>query len=167
MNNILIRLLFTLIVLFDSYDLIAKTTLLIPTTFNVISVNGQPHTETLSSQSNLLKLQAGTNKIGLEYKVSFESKKKKLYKLVKSDIFIIRVYLQANQQYKLQYLKQLNAQAAKKYIKKPIISIITTTNQTVLHQQYFPVLTSKNSIHLKTKIIKHPIERLEIISNRQ
>ena len=143
----LLRFLFILI----SNPAFAKTTLSIPDAFNVLSVNGFNYSKPLLAKESLLNLQAGENKIAIEYEVIFKSANKNDFEIIKSKVFIIKSYLQANKGYQLQYLKQLNSKAAKIYIHNPIVKLVGDDGKKTKHTQFFPSLSSTGFINKNTK----------------
>ncbi len=143
---------FIMVFLLCSTPLLAQSRLLVAEDFNIISVNGKVFNNTLTIDSRHLnlKLKTGINKIALQYEVAFKNTDKR-FETVKSDVFIISLYLQNNRQYRLRYLKQANLKAARKYISNPQISVVDSQNKEIKIVHFFPSSQRLEQINQQTK----------------
>ena len=136
--------------LYLSPTLIAESQLTISKEFNIISVNGKAQTHNLSSNSSLLKLNSGLNKIAISYESIFKSKAEH-FETIKSNIFVVSFYLPSDGRYRLLHLKQANLKAARMFIQDPQINIIDQQGKNIKSKQFFPASQSIDLIHQSTK----------------
>lgn len=107
-----------------SFSCLAETQLEIAEAFNVRAVNGKLYSKGLFSQTRKLKLKPGLNLIALEYEEVFENDDGENFDIIKSDTFILKVYLKRNQDYRQRYTRPHNASAARRYRLNPVFEII-------------------------------------------
>jgi len=150
MNSFFKFSLFLLLVA-TSKQLIAQSSIEIPEDFNVISINGISHNKKLFSKKSGHSLIPGINKIALEYEVVYESNDTDDFDIITSEIFVMSFYVTANHKYKLQYLKQANSRAARRYSRNPVFKISDDRNNKVRTETWFLGSNSINFINQQTK----------------
>jgi uncharacterized protein len=97
--------------------------------FNIKAFNGVAYSSGLVNQNRTLTLRAGLNLIAIEFEEVYESDDDDDFDIVKSNVFLLRVYLQQNKQYQQRFTKPHNASAAKRYVLNPIFEIIDINNR--------------------------------------
>ncbi len=107
----------------------AEALLKIANAFNIKAVNGTLYSSGFINQDRSLKLNAGLNLIVIEYEEVFDSDYDDSFEIVKSSPFLLKIYLENNQQYQQRFLKPSDVKAAKRYSLNPIFDIITVAGK--------------------------------------
>ena len=92
--------------------------------FNILAVNGTQYNGGLVSQKRNLSLNAGINYIAIEYEEVFESEDDDNFDVIKSNAYLVKIYLKRNGKYQQRFIKPHNADAARKYRLNPLFNII-------------------------------------------
>lgn len=142
----------------------AVTSIKIMPVFNIKAVNGKSYQSSLFGQKRDLKLNPGLNLIALEYEEVFEDNTQDNFDIIKSNVFLLEIYLKKNTQYQQRYIKPHNAAAAKKYALNPSFEI-TANNQSVKLKIHPLDNQSMTSIINKTSPIKKRI--IDLSSNKK
>lgn len=146
-------LLFWLTSLVTAKTVSAEIVLNIAEAFNIKAVNGSSYSSGFIKQNKSLKLRNGLNLIALEYEEVFENENNDTFDIVKSDLYLLKVYLQNNQEYQQRFVKPHDAKAAKSYIKNPIFEIIGLENKTPIRFELEPLESNQTSFVIaKTKL---------------
>jgi len=120
--------------------------------FVVVSVNGQSFSSGLFSNEARVPLKKGTNKIALRYKELFEESLGDDHEVVTSNIFVVRLSIQKEQIYTLQYLRPHDASAARRYAREPKISIIDSLGENIRVENIYLASQSTGFVNQATRI---------------
>lgn len=102
----------------------ASTKLEIAEAFNIKAVNGVSYSSGLLNQNRELNLRAGLNHIAIEYEEVFDDEDDDNFDIVKSNVFLLKLYLEKDTFYKQRFIKPHDASAAKRYILNPVFEIV-------------------------------------------
>ena len=92
--------------------------------FNILAINGTSYSSGIFDQNRQLKLRVGKNLLVIEYEEEFESDDGDLSDFVKSDPFLLEIYLKNDKTYFQQIVKPANVKAAYQYAKQPLFEIV-------------------------------------------
>lgn len=165
--------------LFLALPIKAKSSLNMAEAFNILSINGISYSSNLFSRQHDLKLKTGLNLIAIEYEEVFESDDGDDFDIVKSDAFLLKIYLEKDADYKQRYLKPSNADAARRYIQRPVFDIIKIDPQSnpinpinfelkALSSNQSNFLADQTSIKQKIVLdLSHPSTKKSTQNNKQ
>lgn len=144
-------------------SVLANPELTLAQAFNLKAINGQLIQSSLFGQSRKLNLNPGLNLLAVEYEEVFDSDNNDDFDLVKSDIFLIEIYLEANSRYLQRYLKPQNAEAAKSYAKFPLFEIIKAGDSSTAQVRFeFKPLASNQDSFLQSATRVRPNATLDL-----
>lgn len=141
------------VLLASSQLLQADPTLKFADAFQIKAINGEKVTYSKINPVKQFKLRNGINLIALQYIETFTYQQgKKL--LARSDILLLKVYLNKNSHYQQRYLKPANYTAAKKYAQQPVFEIVSQNqaNKSSQPVQFELTRITDNDVINKTKI---------------
>ena len=117
-------LIFLFLLLTNLASVEASTQIQFAEAFNIKAVNGVSYPSGLVAQNKLIKLRAGLNLIAIEFEEIYESEDNDNFDIVKSNVFLLKIYLQKNTEYQQRFTKPHDASAAKRYVLNPIFEIL-------------------------------------------
>jgi len=115
--------------------------------FNVLAINGKTYQQGLVSQERLISLNAGLNRVIIEYEEVFESDDGEDFDIVKSSPFLVEIYLQDKRSYQQRLLKPADSNAARRFAKSPKFNFVELSTNS---QQNFKLtaLSGTNEAYL-------------------
>jgi len=148
------QILLTILFIFPSSIIYAAApTLLVTEKFIVISVNGKNFSSSIFESQAKVNLNKGINKIALKYKELFESNDDDDdHTVIDSDIFVIQMFIDKDQTYKLRYLRPMDASAARRYAREPIVSIVNQQGKNINVENIYLAAQSRGFVNQATRI---------------
>ncbi|MET1253886.1 DUF2057 family protein [Aliikangiella maris] len=121
--------------------------LIIAESFNIKAINGTIHSSGFISQNRNLQLKPGKNLLVIEYEEVFDSDDNDSFDIVKSSPFLLTLYLDTDSHYQQKVVKLKNADAARRYIQRPLFEIVKFTKDNSIRIQFelTPLVSSSES----------------------
>jgi|GEM_PF-2104108 len=157
--SLAIKFLIVLLLVLAGYKPVqAETLFKVAEAFNIRAVNGSLYPSGLLKQNRQLSLRPGINLIALEYEEVFESEDDDNFDIIKSDVFLLNIYLKQNTQYQQRLVKPHNAAAAKRYIMNPLFEVLESDvkhqNQKKVAFELLPLSSNLESFIVASTHIK-------------
>ncbi|TQV87529.1 DUF2057 family protein [Aliikangiella coralliicola] len=143
-SSLLIKALLILSVfLFSSVQ--AQPKLTIAESFNIKALNGKNYPSGLLNQNRQLSLRPGLNKLAIEFEEVYEDEDGENFDIVKSDPYLLSIYLEKDGNYFQRFIKPVDASAAKRYILNPVFEVVKGDRNSKVKFQLRPLASDQTS----------------------